>query len=519
MATLKYTSTEVPFSDRILNGGLNSKAGPLGLRDNESSDLVNIDFDKFGSILQRNGYTVLNPTQTNGSTTSYGLHWYETNLAGTTTRFALNIGGSTSNYSRLYKMDSLDGIWDDVTGNVTIPNEFCDFTNFLNEVYVTAPYTAPFKWTGGGNASLFVTTPANLQWAKYNEEFNNYLFLANVKVEGTYHNSRFYWSEIKNTAAWTATNFMEVAKDDGQEITRIKKLGDRLVVYKTRSIYNVFFTGDSTVPFILPGGGKSNSPVGCVAPFSVQEVDNGHVFLSYDGLYFYDGLNSYKISDRISDRIITNFKSSQFVNAQSLVQKDKNRYWCTFTNTSSTTNAELIVWDYFNNAFSHYKGMEPSSMATFYVNGDEERPYFCDYKGWCYRADTGIDDYPANVTTAISSHYYTNWRSFGDLVDKKGIPHIVIYHQITDSILTLAYSYDLETGDQHTQTFSLATSGDVYDTAEYDDATYAKEGGDIHRRDLTGRGRLVRLKFANSKQGETFQIDGIGTMAYLESKI
>ena len=59
MAGITYTSSSVPTSDTALNGGLNSTAGALELKDSESSDLQNVDFDKFGSILKRNGYQVL----------------------------------------------------------------------------------------------------------------------------------------------------------------------------------------------------------------------------------------------------------------------------------------------------------------------------------------------------------------------------------------------------------------------------------------------------------------------------
>ena len=62
MAGIKYTSTSTPVSNVAFNGGLNSTAGPLHLQESESSDLSNIDFDKFGSLLKRSGYVNLNTT-------------------------------------------------------------------------------------------------------------------------------------------------------------------------------------------------------------------------------------------------------------------------------------------------------------------------------------------------------------------------------------------------------------------------------------------------------------------------
>ena len=83
MAGINFTTSSVPFADTIFNGGLNSTSGPLGLKDSESSDLLNIDFDQFGSILKRSGYINLNSTATSGTNLqSDGTYWYEFNDAG-----------------------------------------------------------------------------------------------------------------------------------------------------------------------------------------------------------------------------------------------------------------------------------------------------------------------------------------------------------------------------------------------------------------------------------------------------
>ena len=56
----QYSYFSQPKNDINFNGGLNSTNGPLSLKDTESPSLQNIDFNKFGSILKRNGYIVLN---------------------------------------------------------------------------------------------------------------------------------------------------------------------------------------------------------------------------------------------------------------------------------------------------------------------------------------------------------------------------------------------------------------------------------------------------------------------------
>jgi hypothetical protein len=607
MSGLNLTTPSIPISVTNFGAGLNSTGGPLSLQDSESSDLQNIDFDKFGSIVKRNGYTQLNSSATTGAANSDGLHWFEYNASGTATRVLTCVSNGL-----LFKMDALDGTWDDITlatdmstrridftgsgdndmtvtgtfsGNsadtylITIASEgapdtfdwtvnggggatgvnitgsaqllqegvsvtfvgtdnhtsadawtfttgvdltadnFSDFDNFLNKMYMTNNVDVPIELDlVNDDAPEKMPVPSGLTAAKFFKQYNNYAFLANVLVSGTRHASRIYFSNIKTTGTWTATDFIEIAKDDGQEITGIKVLSDRLVVFKTRSIYNVFFTGDVDIPFILPGGGKSNSAVGCIAPYTIQELNNGLVFLSHDGFYFYDGINSFKISDKINDTVV-GLNQTRSPQAVSMVQKDKTKYFCSVTSSGQSTHDRVLVWNFFNNAWSVYVGINASAMTTVFVNGNEERVYFGDYAGKYYRADTGTSDNPAGTETAIDSFYKTKWFSYGDLVNQKGVPHVYLYFQNKNSVLSFSYSYDFEGGDQYTQTFDMSTGTATYGSATYDLDVYAGTGGDYERRDLKGRGRVVRFKFANSVVNEEFQIDGLGKLVHAETNV
>ena len=515
MAGGTYTSSSVPFSDKLLNGGLNSTAGPLGLKDNESSDLLNIDFDKFGSILKRNGYSNINSTATSGSNLQCdGLYWYEWNNAGTTARHLIKVTGGD-----IYTNTTLASNWGTPLGTgatlaFTATNH-CDFETFLNTLIGTNGVNVPFAYPGSGSAYA-LTVPTGLTTAKCVRLYNNYLFLGNVTVSGVTYPSRVYFADIKSISSWNDANYIEVSKDDGQQIMALRVLGDSLVIYKDRSIYNMTFTGDYDIPFILQGGGKSNSNVGLIAPFSLSDVENYHVFLASDGIYFYDGMNSTKISDKIKTTLFS-YNTTRFQYAKAATLRSKNRYMLSLP--TGTNNDRIVVWDYYNNAFSIYDGMEVSDITNVMASGNDERVYFSDYAGFDYRLDTGTDDYPLGVVTAIDAYYYTNWKSFDDLVSQKGIPIVVIYYQLTNTILTFAYSYDFETSDQYAITFSIAAGVSVYGSSVYGTGIYAGSGGAYIRRDLTGRGRVVRFKFANSTAGETFRIDGFGSFAHLETMV
>jgi len=516
MSLGSFTGKEISVGDKQFGSGLNTTAGALSLDNTESSDLQNIDFSRFGSFFQRNGYNVLNSTAIANSPEGDGLHWYEYDLAGTLTRKAIAVADG-----KLFKMDGLDGTWDDITGALTITaGSHVDFETFLNDVYMTNGTDAPWKWDGAAASGVAMTVPAGLTNAKWVCLYNNYLFLGNVTVGGVKYRSRIYWCNLANTGVWDAADHISVSKNDGQEITGMRVLADRMVVYKERSIYALMFTGDADIPFILPGGGKSNSSVGCISGFSIQDALNSHVFLAYDGIYLFDGANSFKLSDRINT-LINSYNDLRFPKCVSMNQKTKNKYWLAMATSGATENDVVITWDYVLNSFSLYSGMAPAAMTTFYVNGTEERPYFMDYAGYCYRSDIADteDDYPLKTQTAINAYYKTNWRAFGDLVNQKGVPEVLIYYQESDSILTFAYSYDFELGNQYAQTFSISAGGDLWDAMVWDEGEWSGSGGKVTRRDLTGRGRVIRLIFSNATIGETFRIDGLGTGAYLETNV
>lgn len=376
------------------------------------------------------------------------------------------------------------------------------------------------KTSGTGDSNITYTQFAintNITAAKYVEQYNNYLFLANVTANGVYYPTRIYWSNLQDPTTWLTTSFIEVSENDGQQITGMKVLGNNLIIFKTRSIYIISFTGDPDVPFILQGGGKANSDVGCVSHFSIQEVQNGLMFFASDGLYYFDGFNSQKVSDRINPTIL-GLNQTRLTQARSLVQRNKHRYMLSVPSSSSSNNDTIIVWDWYLNAFSIYIGMSPAAMCTTYNLGYQEGIYFGDYSGFYYTMDTGPDDYPLNVQTAINAYYYTNWKAFGDLIDEMVVLHCVLYYQLSSSILTFSYSYDFSQSDDYILTFSSATSGSIYGTALYGTGIFGGSGGGQQRIDLDSRGRVIRFKFSNSNLGETFRIDGLGEFPNVETE-
>jgi len=515
MSTPNYTSTAQPVSLIGFTGGLNSTAGPLSLSNQESSKLQNIDFDKFGSILKRNGYLNVNASAFNSSARWIGLCDYELS---TGTRYLVGVCGNKVGY---WNASSITGSPTDITGSITVTaGNLASCCVFRDIAFFTNGTDAPFQWTGTGNCSA-QTVPTGLTTAKYNAVFNGYFFLANTVVTGTSHRSRIHYSNINQPNIWTDLDFVDVSPDDGSQITGLIVLGTSLIVFKSKSIWTVQFTGNADTPFQFQ---QSNSAVGSVSHFSLQQIDNGIVFLSWDGLYFFDGYNSYKISDRLNSTFLNDLATLQFSNVCSMFQHTKNRYWLGITSNGQSSNDTVITWTKSNtttktDAFSIYKGYSPSIMAMVFPDGITETPYFGDYSGFVYKGDTGSDDYPLATQTAINAYYYTNWISYDDICNQKGIPYIYLYYQLNSSTSNFVYSYDLNSNDQYSQTVAMSGGGALWGSVTWGAFTWAMSGATERRMDITSRGRVVRFGIQNSNKSETFRIDGIGTLVQAETQI
>lgn len=507
MAGIDYQSNSASIASRNSGGGLNTSSSPTSLEDNESSDCQNIDFDKFGAFKKRGGYTAINTDAYNSGATWNGLHWFEKSDGNS---YLLGVCGN-----KLVSATSLTQAanpFTDRTGALTLTagnNNSVSWATHLDTVIGTNGVNPVFKCVGSSNGAA-LSVPTGLTTAKFVCVFKGYTILANVTVSGTTHKSRIYWSTIDTIETWDDADYRDLGLNDGQEITGIYVLGESLIVFKDRYIWIGSFTGDSDIPFVFT---RARSHVGCAAGSSIQESDNGLLFRSWDGYYYFDGNNSFKLSDKVSTTL-ESFSTSRIENIKSIYYMTKNMYISSETLSGGTTHDRNMTYNTYNNAWSLYKGITANCFARCYVSG-QEKIVFGDYAGFIYLLDQGSTDYPANVATAIDAYYYSKWFDYGDMVSRKCAPNMAIYYQFESSTLTFAYSYDFEAADQYSQSFSLTGGAALYGTAIYGTDTYAGAGGNVKFRNTTGQGRVVRYGFKNSAAGESFTINGYGAVVHL----
>jgi hypothetical protein len=100
-----------------------------------------------------------------------------------------------------------------------------------------------------------------------------------------------------NDASWAAGDgeAFYAGHQDGDPIMQFLSRGDNLIVYKNDSLW--LMEGDNLYNWFEK---KRNRTIGCSAPLSAVDIGFGHIFLSADNVYFFDGTSDpVNIGDKI----------------------------------------------------------------------------------------------------------------------------------------------------------------------------------------------------------------------------
>jgi len=161
--------------------------------------------------------------------------------------------------------------------------------------------------------------------------------------------SRVYYSEDGSHDYFLPGSYLDVRQNDGDSVTFIKQLLGVLTVGKNRTIQKIYTDGDD--PSTEWEISDPLSFMGCQAPYSAVNTSQGIFYLSYDGIYNFNGQYSSLVSDIITPTI-KDISSSNLVNCWGIFHR--NTYYLSFTSesTGATSNNRLLVFDTLSNAFS-----------------------------------------------------------------------------------------------------------------------------------------------------------------------
>lgn len=260
--------------------------------------------------------------------------------------------------------------------------------------------------------------------AKYIQRWDDRLVYAGVSGEP----SRIYISGKKPNHETFDISLggvvVDVEPNSGDDITGLGKFGNRLVVFKQRSIWEITLTGAQVGNFFIytPSTRLITASHGCIAPSSIRHVENDIFFLSRGGVYILghdqnvaiDVLRTNELSAKIRP-FFDNLTIAQKKNAAAAYINFK--YLITFPGTGKTMayDRERLAW-----------------MGPWSFDGNEFSLYYDsnDNEIWLYGDDTSSNVYQISSAfgddngTAFTTNLRTKKEDFGNWMDFKNIKTI-----------------------------------------------------------------------------------------------
>lgn len=477
-------------SDRFFDntGGLVDRYSPILVPVKSASDIQNIHFDTRGQLLKRNGYDLNNTNSLTASTVT-GAGYHQASVG--SSFFTVIVG------SNIYTTgNTFGGTYTNVTGTTTITagiDNLAQYTDFKDMGVFCNDLNYPTRVTA--SAAFQITAASTI--AKTCEGFNNYLVTGNTQEGSTVFSSRLRWSDLNDINTWPANNFIDIEPDDGDSIVAIKRYQNNLYILKKKSIYEAIITGGSGAEaFIVRPIARG---IGAYSKMSVKAIENrGLVFLGQNGVYLFDGNDFTFISDPIQ-RKFDGLNRTRYTSAVGEVYPKMNQYWLAVSEGSASQNQTIFVWDYIQEAWSVYKGMNVNMLSQAEDSNGNILLFSGDYAGKVYKQDTGVSDEPNGVTTSVSAFYASSNISLGSPEIDKNFKYLYLYSKATtSSTITLDMAYNFSDTFTDSQTLDIGSTGAVWGTAVWGTDNWPGTSVQVQRIEINRTGKAIRLKFSNS---------------------
>jgi hypothetical protein len=379
------------------SGGLNLTSDPIHVKDTETTDCLNVDFDTRGAVKKRLGSIQRGITEPNPPF-DYILP-YRT-PAGASYLLLIRQGFGTLTMDTSYATTLIGGSTQAVG---TLNNGVVAGAS----AYVVNNSDATLKITGTTATRLGTSAGAtgNHPKAKYVSFHKNRLFFGNCNAGANPSRVIFTGSDANpaDLEYFKTLSTVDFDPDDGDEITAIVPFLDQLTVFKRNKIFTLRGNQPSSFIRVL-----ANPALGCVAPRSAAAWDKGVMFLSTRGVFSFDGARATRVSEKI-DPVLNDLPAETLSAASGLVFQQ--RYYL-FVNESAVGawNDTAYVFDFTTGTWTKYQGWNVRQAAVWNrVGGDEFFGIDDVAKDKILQYRIGTTDAGAN----IPAHFTTKWFDFG----------------------------------------------------------------------------------------------------------
>jgi hypothetical protein len=471
------------YTERLFAGfrGLNNKYSNEEIPDNELPDLLNIEFDDVGAIVNRNGFVLV---KNFGATPIKSILPF---ITATGTRVLLVTYGTT-----ITQYNPQSGATVPVTSTLTGNGQ--RFTSALdtvhNKIYMVNGNTTDglMSWDGTTFAKV-----AGAQNGKYLLFYKNRMYLAGDPANP----NRLYMSDLGDPTSWPALNFIDY--DDGVGgLTGLAQLGDSINIFKEIGVFILKGSGPSDYVTITTYSGER----GTVSHWTIVRVPNGLIFLARDGVWLFNGHTYTLLSDKIYGSVQ---KWNQQFLSNAVAIEYENKYWLSVPEgVGQPTNNYTYLYNYLFKWWTRYDmAMQANVVST--TTQLQPNPYFADLSGNLMQADQGTTD----NDQAIRYYFETKEYDFGASAHFKQFKRIAFdaLAQAGTYFLTLTFIQDFGKNSKSVQMPLSSAVPTIFGNVKFGQVKFGGQGEIAHLSTaMPGQSRYLKFRMDITGKDTPFTI-------------
>jgi hypothetical protein len=484
----------IPLND--FRGGVNLRSGPFDLERNEAQDALNMSLTFRGALFQRAGKTRFD----NGSMpatkraeymrpwyTDSGLTWLLASVDGTI--YSVSAAGAfTSRFAG-------------TAGSVWCFEQATDSVG-ADRLWAMNGVDAAKKWDGvaAGTSAWGGTPPAGSMIRLW----KNRMIVSGVAATP----QRVFYSDIANPESFPAASWIDVktTDDDLDPVTWLEVVGDSLLIFKRRSVWEVVDNAFGSV--------RRLGAIGCESRFQSVESGGRAYFFTRNGVYSVSpSQEPTEETANIQPWFPENLSFTSLAKARMAATRD-DRILLAVPTGASTVNDKLVEihsWlrpqtpaNTLGPPACMFHDLPVASMCIFRP-AFEDKLIGADSKATKlhYLFDGTNDD-----GTAISSFWFSSWQKF---ISEEPIERVRRLNVMLAGSCVAELYEDFSTAPEFTHVVTNTTDADpLWDGGVWDGGVWNPENPvNLKRTRPESRGRYHAVKLKNSILNNSFTVYAI----------
>lgn len=437
-------------------GGLNLRADPFQLAENESPDMLNVDVDPRGGVFQRGGAQRLNTTAigsiADGSFAPRKIFGWQT--ATPTLLVAANgvvySATATTFTSTTIAYTAADGAsmapWSGAATSVlymALGQSTAQMVKWNGSTVTSLTASGTGQW----QTSLASPTGTHMPRADFAAVHVDRLWVASTYENAAGYPNRVRFSHPNFPESWREQDYIDIV-NGGSGITALVPFGGALLVFKKTSVHAIYGYDTDTFQVVT-----LTESIGAVNSNCVVATERGLFMFSWpDGLFMFDGNGFVDLFDKLRP-LVTLGQVNGGATDKMWVSHCNNRVWLSLPLGTDTTPSFNYVYDPSIKAWTKYTfGASQRGLAclTDFVASTGARSFLGLHplNGFVLQVDRYevYTDTVSSTAQNFDSYYTTRWQDAGVVSARKmwRRPDLIVKQPTTDTTLQVRVYHDWE---------------------------------------------------------------------------